>query len=81
MTGISNNPEHKELMFRERSMILNELIPPTIRMDYDRLIKQDQQIREDAPYYYVIDFLKKNKFPYFCIKVLNKIYKTLGLNR
>ncbi|GAB6009246.1 glycosyltransferase family 2 protein [Dysgonomonas reticulitermitis] len=81
MTGISNNPKYKKLMYEERALIMDELIPKTIQRNYDRLISLDKQMREDAPYYYVINFVKRNRFPYFCIRVLNKIYKILGLNR
>jgi glycosyltransferase involved in cell wall biosynthesis len=76
MNGISNRPEHQKALFEERDLVIKELLPETIRYDYDRLVKQDQQNREDAPYYYIIDLVKRNRFPYFCIRVLNKIYKT-----
>lgn len=80
MDGLSNNIAYAELLAKERSMIIKELIPKTIRYDYERLSRQDKKQREDAPYYYVIDLVKKNKIPYFCVRVLNKIYKTLGYN-
>lgn len=75
MTGISNDPKYEKLMHEERTMTIEELIPKTIQRDYDRLISLDKQMKEDAPYYYILDLVKKNKFPYFCIRVLNKIYK------
>lgn len=79
MLGISNDPKYRELMLSEREQVIKSLIPQTIRSDYDRLIEQDKQIREDAPYYHLIDFVKKHDFPYFCIRALNKIYKFLGI--
>ncbi|MDR1091146.1 MAG: glycosyltransferase [Prevotella sp.] len=76
MNGISSNPANQDAMYKERESVLEELLPEAIRYDYNRLIRQDKQTKEDAPYYYIIDFVKRNRFPYFCIRVLNKIYKT-----
>lgn len=79
MTGISNDPKWENILLAEKNKMQEEIIPQTIRSDYDRLIEQDKQIREDAPYYHLIDFVKKHRFPYFCIRVLNKMYKIFGI--
>lgn len=61
MTGISNNPEFRDLMFKERSQIIEETIPKTITSDYDRLIAMQKEARKYRRYIRIGKFFNKLK--------------------
>lgn len=62
MTGISNNPAFHDLMYKERYEVLNELIPKTIRDDYDRLLLMDKEARKYRRYIRLGKFINKLKW-------------------
>lgn len=77
MDGISSSLLYNELMLQEKQHVINEMLPKTISKDYDKLIHLEWLHNNYVQYYYVIDLIKKNKFPLFCVKTLNKLYKLL----
>ena len=64
MTGMSNNPELHDLMYKERYAVFDEVIPKTIRPDYDRIIaleKENQHLRRYKKYIKLGKFIHRLK--------------------
>ncbi len=79
MSGISNDPVMKRPMWDERKLVIDELIPNSVQKDYERLSFLEKQSGQYIQYFYLIDFIKKHRFPRFLLRSLNKLYKLLKI--
>ncbi|SHF70430.1 glycosyltransferase family 2 protein [Dysgonomonas macrotermitis] len=74
MDGISTNKSHGEQHLAERKQVITELMSANLLPDYERLKTLENNV-------YIIEFVKKNSLAGLVFKILNRMYKLLGINK
>lgn len=74
MYGISTNKNHGVTLLKERTQVLEEYMPANMLADYNRLKELENE-------YYIIRFLKSNKFVFSTFRVFRKLCLTVGIGK